>query len=121
MASYAFVLFRNRGHQDEITSSKSNTVRSAGLNHGDIIYLEPLNGAIIFENLDENSLSEDTNVYTKSITSNSRSSSIGNSSNGFPNSSMNIVFPNNQIVEDDVDQQLWKSDGKIKRQRDPKL
>ncbi|XKL67144.1 hypothetical protein PGB90_010564 [Kerria lacca] len=121
LASYAFVLFRNRGHQDEITSSKSNTVRSAGLNHGDIIYLEPLNGAIIFENLDENSLSEDTNVYTKSITSNSRSSSIGNSSNGFPNSSMNIVFPNNQIVEDDVDQQLWKSDGKIKRQRDPKF
>lgn len=113
LASYAFCLFQNRGHQGEI-SSESKTVQSVGLKHGDLLYLEPLNGAVIFDQSTESSSPEE------SVPSTSRGPAV-NSSNGFTHSSMNIVFPNNQIVEDEVDQQLWKSDGKVRRKRDPKL
>lgn len=123
LSSYAFVLFKRKGHEDEITSSRSKSIESVGVKHGDLLYLEPLNGAVIFEKEDISFSDEPGPSYIKSVPSTSRASTSGSFSNGLVNSSssMNIVFPNNQIVEDEVDQLLWKSDGKIKRQRDPKL
>ena len=118
LASYAFCLFKNRGQRDEIRSSGSKTLRSIGLKHGDMIYLEPLNGETIF---DQSVGSTFDDIYTKSVPSTSRNSTGNSSSNGPSHAPMNIVFPNNQTVEDEVDQLLWKSDGKVKRQRDPKL
>lgn len=99
-------------------------IESVGLKHGDLIYLEPLNGAVIFEKENDISFSDEPGPsHIKSVPSTSRASTSASFSNGLANSSssMNIVFPNNQTVEDEVDQLLWKSDGKIKRQRDPKL
>ncbi|KAK7601803.1 hypothetical protein V9T40_009244 [Parthenolecanium corni] len=123
LSSYAFVLFKRKGHEDEITSSRSKSIESVGVKHGDLLYLEPLNGAVIFEKEDISFSDEPGPSYIKSVPSTSRASTSGSFSNGLVNSSssMNIVFPNNQIVEDEVDQLLWKSDGKIKRQRDPKF
>lgn len=113
-------MFTNRGHQGEIISSRTKTVAAVGLKHGDLLYLEPLNGAVIFEKPD---YLDEASFYSKSVAGSSRSSA-GNSSNGSSSTSANvsnIPFPSNNIGEDDVDQLLWKSDGKIKRQRDPKL
>lgn len=121
LSSFSFAIFRNRGRQDEIPSLRSKTLESIGLKHGDLLYLEPSNGAAIFEKdcgADEPTYSSkngSSNVSSRS------SSSAGLPPNGLNTSALNIVFPNNQIVEDEVDQALWKSDGKIKRQRDPKL
>lgn len=116
-------MFKSRGHEDEITSSRSKTIEAVGLKHGDILYLEPLNGAVIFEKDDDIAFVDDSASYINSMPSTSRASTSASFPNGIAksNSSLNIVFPNNQIVEDEVDQSLWKSDGKIKRQRDPKL
>jgi nuclear protein localization family protein 4 len=118
LASYAFCLFKSRGQKDEIRSSGSKTLKSLGLKHGDMIYLEPLNGETIFDQAAESSFDD---LYAKSLPSTSRSFAGNSSSNGTTNAPMNIVFPNNQTVEDEVDQHLWKSDGKIKRQKDTKL
>lgn len=119
LASYAFCLFKNRGQKDEITSSRSKAIKSIGLKHGDTLYLEPLNGEVIFDHSAGASFDD---LYRKSLPSTSRNPTVGNSSsNGTTHGPMNIVFPNNQTVEDEVDQQLWKSDGKVKRQKDPKL
>ncbi|XP_065220007.1 nuclear protein localization protein 4 homolog [Planococcus citri] len=118
LSSYAFALFTNRGHQGEIISSRTKTISSAGLKHGDLLYLEPLNGAVIFDNAD---YLDEASFYSKSVAGPSRSSA-GNSSNGSSSTSTANTFPsNNNSAEDEVDQLLWKSDGKVKRQRDPKL
>lgn len=48
LESYAFALYKTKSNKDEICSSKSKTILSTGLNHGDMIYLTSLNGAVIF-------------------------------------------------------------------------
>lgn len=47
--NYAFALHKDRQRKEEILSSKSRTLNECGLQHGDMIYLSPLNGALIFE------------------------------------------------------------------------
>lgn len=119
LASYGFCLFKNRGQKDEIISSRSKSLKSIGLKHGDMLYLEALNGEVIFDQAPETSFDD---LYSKSMPSTSRNSSGGNSSStGATQTPTNIVFPNNQTVEDEVDQLLWKNDGKIKRLKDSKL
>jgi nuclear protein localization family protein 4 len=48
LSSFAFALYKERNQKNEITSSKTRSVASAGLRHGDMIYLLPLNGAVLF-------------------------------------------------------------------------
>lgn len=48
MNSFAFGLYRERNQKNEIASSKTKTVSNLGLRHGDMIYLFPLNGAVLF-------------------------------------------------------------------------
>jgi len=45
---YCFALYKQRGLKDEIQSSRSKTVGSSGLNHGDLLYLAPINGSVIW-------------------------------------------------------------------------
>lgn len=46
--SFAFALYKEKGQKDEIPSSRSKTLRSIGLRHGDMLYLSPVNGAVLF-------------------------------------------------------------------------
>lgn len=53
--SFGFALYRQRNNKDEIHSSKSKTVLSTGLRHGDMLYLAPVNGAVLFPASSSNS------------------------------------------------------------------
>lgn len=46
--SFAFALYKQKNKKDEIGSSKTKTLRTLGLRHGDMIYLSPLNGSVLF-------------------------------------------------------------------------
>lgn len=47
--TFGFALFKDRAKKEEIASSKSRQLREYGLQHGDMIYLTPVNGAVLFD------------------------------------------------------------------------
>lgn len=49
--SFAFALYKEKNKKNEIASSKSKTLQNLGLRHGDMIYLAPVNGAVLFVSL----------------------------------------------------------------------
>ncbi|CAH1116427.1 unnamed protein product [Phaedon cochleariae] len=114
--SFAFELYREKNKKNEITSSKSKTLHTIGIRHGDMIYLTPVNGSVLFNT--DNSSGEPIDDSTPSTSSASSSTRPIISSN---NSSSSSSRPSNSIKEDEVDLQLMKLDGKIERNRDEKL
>lgn len=46
--SYDFSLYRERNQKCEIVSSKSKTLKGLGVKHGDMLYLQSVNGANLF-------------------------------------------------------------------------
>lgn len=52
LRSFAFALHRDRARRDELVSSKSRSLAAAGLRHGDLLYLSPVNGAVLFDAAD---------------------------------------------------------------------
>lgn len=56
--SFAFALYKEKGQKDEIQSSRSKTIRSFGLRHGDMLYLAPINGAVLFQQSSTNHVSK---------------------------------------------------------------
>lgn len=104
--SFTFALYKQKNQKDEIASSKSKTLKTVGLCHGDMLYLSPVNGAILFSQ-PSTSATQNNKPSGEPATSdtNLRSSSSGSKS----------------IREDEVDLQLAKLDGKIERKRDDKL
>uniref|UniRef100_A0A6P7FF04 Nuclear protein localization protein 4 homolog n=1 Tax=Diabrotica virgifera virgifera TaxID=50390 RepID=A0A6P7FF04_DIAVI len=110
--SFAFALYKEKNKKSEIPSSKSKTVLSLGLRHGDMIYLAPVNGAVLFSN---NSPSgEPVDDATPSTSAMPSTSATSYSKNRIRSGSANIK-------EDEVDLQLMKIDGKVQRNRDDKL
>lgn len=115
LSGYAFALYRERGCKDELISTRSKTVRSSGLHHGDMLYMAPLNGAVLWPQetsprpstsssgtISKTSGDVDANDIQASVQTNSHKPSLGHQ-------------------EDDVDLQLFKLDGKVQRKRDEKL
>lgn len=49
LGTFAFALHKDRQHKDEVMSSKSRRLRDVGLQHGDMLYLSPVNGAVLFD------------------------------------------------------------------------
>lgn len=47
--TFGFALHKDRAHNEEIISSKSRQLREYGLQHGDMVYMSPLNGAVLFD------------------------------------------------------------------------
>lgn len=47
LTGYRFVLYKEKGHKGELVSSKSKTLVSCGLKHGDMIYMTPSNGTLM--------------------------------------------------------------------------
>nr|XP_023016684.1 nuclear protein localization protein 4 homolog [Leptinotarsa decemlineata] len=107
--SFAFALYREKNKQNEICSSKTKTLGTLGLRHGDMIYLVPVNGAVLFSNnTPSGEPIDDPLPSTSSVSSNARPSTSTSRSS-------------TSIKEDIVDLQLMKLDGKIQRKRDEKL
>ncbi|KAK6643250.1 hypothetical protein RUM43_004755 [Polyplax serrata] len=107
LTGYRFVLYKEKGHKGELVSSKSKTLVSCGLKHGDMIYMTPSNGTLMRSAEAGSSESNTTN----------RSSTPGTSGSA----TSKIRVGSLQIEEDEVDLILWKQDGKIQRQKDEKL
>lgn len=49
LSSFAFALHKDRQRREEVVSSKSRTLRDYGLQHGDLLFLSPVNGAVLFD------------------------------------------------------------------------
>lgn len=49
LSSFAFALHKDRQRKEEVVSSKSRTIRDYGLQHGDMLFLSPVNGAVLFD------------------------------------------------------------------------
>lgn len=118
LTGYGFALYRKRGCKDELISSRIKTVRSYGLSHGDMLYLAPLNGAMLW--------SQDPSPRPSTSSGVSHSN---NTTSGEPVDSTELALVQTQsglrqsftLQEDEVDLQLWKLDGKVQRKRDEKL
>lgn len=47
LTGFRFALFKEKGQKGELVSSRSKTLLSYGLKNGDMIYMTPINGAIL--------------------------------------------------------------------------
>ncbi|XP_050684096.1 nuclear protein localization protein 4 homolog [Leptidea sinapis] len=109
--TYTFALHKDRSHKEEIISSKSGLVRDYGLHHGDMLYLSPVNGAVLF---DQQSTS------TESLKP-ALAAEAGPSTSSMSTPSSSGLRKKNVPQEDEVDLQLYQMSGNIQRQRDDKL
>lgn len=50
LTGYKFGLYKERGQKGELVSSRSRTLTTCGLRHGDMIYMSPVNGALLWSN-----------------------------------------------------------------------
>ncbi|XP_025602595.2 nuclear protein localization protein 4 homolog isoform X4 [Athalia rosae] len=116
--SFGFGLYKLKNHKDELISSRSKTVMDTGLSHGDMVYLVPLNGTVLWPQDGPSTSSASVNIPSET-TSMEMSPSTSRVSQG--SSAMNSVRPLANVTEDEVDQKLWKMDGKIQQKRDEKL
>lgn len=117
LSSFGFGLFKQRNHKDEIISSRSRTVAGIGLGHGDMLYLAPLNGALLWDAPSTSSASGNPLPGESTSMEVVPSTSRGSQSHVAVGTSRSLT----SVTEDDVDQQLWKLDGKIQQKRDEKL
>ena len=84
-------------------------MRSYGLSHGDMLYLTPLNGAMLW--------TQETNPKPSTSSNNTPSGEPVDSVEQSTSSARRSI----SLQEDEVDLQLWKLDGKVQRKRDEKL
>ncbi|EFX75107.1 hypothetical protein DAPPUDRAFT_306878 [Daphnia pulex] len=108
---YSFALYCKRDKSQEIVSSNAKTMASYGLQHGDMIYLSPIAGAVQHGEQDASVLKVKNGVSTASSTTFLPSTSSMHGSK--------IPIRSN-VEEDQVDVFLQKMDGTVKRKRDPK-
>ncbi|XP_055635839.1 nuclear protein localization protein 4 homolog [Toxorhynchites rutilus septentrionalis] len=114
---YGFALFKERNGTKELVSSRSQTIKAAGLKHGDMIYMKNISGPSTSREPERSS----------SVASNaSNSSSSFNGATGFSREATpSTSFAAAALValngEDSVDVELYKQDGQIQRKRDEKL
>ncbi|CAB3239018.1 unnamed protein product [Arctia plantaginis] len=112
--TFAFVLHKDRQRKEEITSSKSRRLCDYGLQHGDMLYLNPVNGAVLF---DQPSTSGDANnkPFGEPVVAGPSSSNVA--AVAVPATVTRPTMPQ----EDEVDLQLYRMSGSIQRHRDEKL
>ncbi|CAL1686966.1 unnamed protein product [Lasius platythorax] len=109
--SFGFTLCKQRNQKEPLTSTRSRTVLGTGLSHGDMLYLVPANGTQLWSAPSTSSASNNTSTEPGPI----------DTTNGITNRTSGLSRSLTNVVEDDVDEQLWKLDGKIQRKRDEKL
>ncbi|XP_051158551.1 nuclear protein localization protein 4 homolog [Leptopilina boulardi] len=113
--SFGFGLYKQRNYKDEIISSRSKSVSDVGLSHGDMLYFASVNGRVPWDGPSTSSSSNNiTEMSQMDVTpSTSRTSQV--------QPVINSSRSSTNVVEDEVDLQLWKLDGKIQRKRDEKF
>ncbi|XP_031788253.1 nuclear protein localization protein 4 homolog isoform X2 [Nasonia vitripennis] len=111
LQSFGFGLYKQRNQKEEIVSTRSKTVQGVGLKHGDMLYLAPINGAVLWDTPSTSSASNDVSSEPMDVTPSTSKGSQGQQTTN------NFLRPLSNVVEDEVDQQLWKLDGKIQRKR----
>ena len=104
-------MYCKRDKSQEIVSSNAKTIASYGLQHGDMIYLSPITGAVQHGEHDTSVLKVKNGVSTSST------STFLPSTSSMPGSKIPI---RSNVEEDQVDVLLQKMDGTVKRKRDPK-
>lgn len=110
-SGYTFTLHCKRDWSQEIISSKGKTISTYGLKHGDMIYLLP-------QNVGDKPSKPTENV--KNGTATSTVSLPSTSLLSFGNATGSKIPTRSNVEEDQVDLQLSKMDGTVKRKRDPK-
>jgi len=100
LVDYGFSLFRDRNCSTELRSSRSSTIDKSNLKHGDLIYYKQMAG---------------------SSTQSEPSSSTSSSSSHTPVPAKKPAPTAASTVEDNVDIELFKLDGRIQRKKDDKL
>nr|XP_018916452.1 PREDICTED: nuclear protein localization protein 4 homolog [Bemisia tabaci] len=116
LPNYSFTLHKDKTRKEEITSSRSHCVSELGLNHGDTVFLSALNSGNLWSCPDPSLPSTSGTNHVKNSSSGENLGNVGASL-----SASMLVRNTNGVVEDDVDLQLWKMDGKVKRKRDEKF
>ncbi|KAI5652195.1 NPL4 family domain-containing protein [Phthorimaea operculella] len=116
LSSFAFALHRDRARKDEVVSSKSRTLRDLGLRHGDMLYLSPVNGAVLFDQQPTTSAEANNKPFGEPVKA-VKSTGSNSSLTGQNSRATRANLPE----EDEVDILLYQMDGKIQRQRDEKL
>ena len=53
LTGYRFILYKEKGQKEELVSSRNKTLASYGLKHGDMIYMTPVNEALIWSSKPE--------------------------------------------------------------------
>lgn len=114
LTSYGFSLFNDRTRKSEIKSSRSVFLNSLNLKHGDIIYMSPLDPDNIW------AIPGPSNANSANGSRSSSVVSTPGSSTSLPLNEKKTSGSTSQVEEDEVDKQLWKLDGKIKRLKDKK-
>lgn len=115
LGGYGFSLYRERNRKEELISSPSRTVGSCGLNHGDLLYLASVNGALLWTNEPQPSTSGNNKPSGEPV---GKTDSEPVASTNQPSGKRHVAP---SLPEDEVDIELWKLDGKIEKQRDEKL
>lgn len=125
--SLSFTLHKDRRNLkgSEVVSSKSHTLQQNDIKHGDILYVEGVKGVNLFP--------EDEEMQDVTAGSSSSGSTPGSTSDGrrkdsylpdlsaFLASSSRSASTTKLPHEDEIDEILFKQEGLIKRQKDPKM
>lgn len=118
--SVDFSLYRNQQRTDLLKQSRTATIKTSSLCHGDMLFL------VVSQQASANGSShcEPMDVHQSSSLSHTNSSaslsSMAGSHSDWPLSARNGKSGAPMTNEHPVDQLLWKLDGKIARPRDPK-
>ncbi|CAH2217635.1 jg9768 [Pararge aegeria aegeria] len=109
LSTFGFCLHKDRARKEEIISSKSRQLRACGLQHGDMLYLSPVNGAVLFDQ-PSTSTEENNKPIGEPVEAGPSTASLSTA-----------ATTSTALVEDEVDLQLYRLSGNIQRQRDDKL
>uniref|UniRef100_A0A182SAI0 Nuclear protein localization protein 4 homolog n=1 Tax=Anopheles maculatus TaxID=74869 RepID=A0A182SAI0_9DIPT len=115
---YDFALYRERNYTKEIVSSGSQEVKDIGLKHGDIVYLRLVEGPSTSKAAER---SASANSLASSHSSSLSSATFSREATPSTSSKPSTAATEIAVLEDPVDLELYKQDGRIKRNRDEKL
>ncbi|XP_003399190.1 nuclear protein localization protein 4 homolog [Bombus terrestris] len=107
--TFGFGLYKERNHKNELPVSHNRTISGAHLSHGDMLYLAPQSNTQLWSTPSTSTANIDISQETKPMDETETSNHTINASRSVSN------------AMEDVDEQLWKLDGKIQRKRDEKL
>ncbi|CAD1476881.1 unnamed protein product, partial [Heterotrigona itama] len=101
-----FGLYKERNHKNELPFSHNKTVSGVRLSHGDMLYLAPQSSTQLWSIPSTSTATIDISQEPRPM---DETETISHTINAVSN------------AMEDVDEQLWKVDGKIQRKRDEKL